>query len=104
VVACLDAPPSDDGETKAGGSTAPHRIYNLGNSRSEPLMRLIALLEAACGKPAKLDMQPIQPGDVPETFADISVTQADLMFAPTTTIDVGVPRFVSWYRDYKGVT
>jgi UDP-glucuronate 4-epimerase len=103
VLACHDAPPPDDGEKKAGGSLAPHRLYNIGNSRSEELTRLIALIETACGRKAELEMRPLQPGDVPETYADISAIQADLGFAPTTPIDVGVPRFVDWYREYAGV-
>lgn len=100
VVACLDSPPVDDGSVKAGGSTAPHALYNIGNSRSEDLMRVVQLLEEATGKQALLDPQPMQPGDVKDTFADISAIERDLGFAPTTTIDEGVPRFVSWYRDY----
>jgi UDP-glucuronate 4-epimerase len=100
VIACLDAPPADDGETKAGGSNAPHALYNIGNSRSEDLMRLVALLEREIGRKALLDPQPMQVGDVRETFADISAIERDLGFEPATTIDEGVPRFVAWYRDY----
>jgi UDP-glucuronate 4-epimerase len=100
VIACLDSPPADDGSTKAGGSSAPHALYNIGNSRSEDLMRVVELLEQATGKKALLDPQPMQPGDVKDTFADISAIERDLGFQPTTTIDEGVPRFVSWYREY----
>ena len=103
VIACLDHPPADDGEAKAGGSTAPHAIYNIGNSRSEDLMRVVELLEQETGRKAVPDPQPMQPGDVKETFADISAIERDLGFKPTTTIDEGVPRFVAWYRDYHGV-
>ncbi|WP_157215705.1 NAD-dependent epimerase/dehydratase family protein [Flavisphingomonas formosensis] len=102
VVAALDNPPPDDGAEKAGGSRAPHRLYNIGNHRSEELTKVISLIETACGREALRDYQPIQPGDVPATYADISAIQRDLGFAPTTTIDVGVPAFVSWYRDYHG--
>jgi UDP-glucuronate 4-epimerase len=102
IVACHDNPPPDDGTEKAGGSLAPHRLYNIGNSRSEELMHLIALLEAACGRKAILEMRPLQPGDVPETYADISAIGADLGFAPSVSIDAGVPRFVDWYRTYHG--
>jgi UDP-glucuronate 4-epimerase len=102
VVACLDNPPPDDGAAKAGGSVAPHRIYNIGNNRSEELMEMIALVERACGRKAELDLQPMQPGDVPETFADISAIQADLDFEPRTPIAIGVPSFVHWYRAYHG--
>src|SRR5437764_3287425 len=103
VIACLDSPPADDGTTKAGGSTAPHALYNIGNHRSEDLMRIVQLLEGATGKKALLDPQPMQPGDVKDTFADISAIERDLGFAPATRIDEGVPRFVAWYREYHKV-
>jgi UDP-glucuronate 4-epimerase len=103
VLACLDSPPLDDGSVKAGGSTAPHALYNIGNSRSEDLMRVIALLEQATGRKALLDPQPMQPGDVRETYADISAIERDHGFAPATSIDEGVPRFVEWYREYHGL-
>ncbi|GAA0735074.1 SDR family NAD(P)-dependent oxidoreductase [Sphingomonas japonica] len=103
VVAAHDTPPADDGAEKAGGSTGPHALYNIGNNRSEPLGRVIELLEQAIGKPAIRDYQPMQPGDVPRTFADIDAIQRDLGYAPTTGIDVGIPRFVDWYRRYHGV-
>lgn len=100
VIACLDSPPADDGQLKAGGSTSPHAIYNIGNSRSEDLMRVVELLEEATGRKAVLDPQPMQVGDVKETFADISAIERDHGFEPATTIDEGVPRFVEWYREY----
>ena len=103
VLAALDRPPPDDGQAKAGGSVAPHALYNLGNSRSEALMDMIALLETACGRKALLDMQPMQPGDVPETFADIAASRAALGFDPRTPIEEGIPRFVQWYRDYHAI-
>lgn len=98
VLAALDRPPADGGE-----SAPPHRIYNLGNHRSEPLMRFIEVIERACNRKAILDLQPMQPGDAPETFADITTAQADLGFAPRTPIDEGIPRFVQWFREYHGV-
>ena len=103
VVACLDSPPADDGEVKAGGSKGPHAVYNIGNHRSEELGHMIDLIEQACGKTAIRDLQPMQDGDVPATYADITAIQEDLDFNPTTTIDEGVPRFVDWYREYHGV-
>jgi len=103
VVASIDSPPVDDGSVKAGGSTAPHTLYNIGNSRSEDLMRVVELLEQATGRKALLDPQPMQVGDVKETYADISAIERDLGFAPTTRIDDGVPRFVEWYREYHGL-
>jgi len=103
VMAVLDHPPADDGAEKAGGSTQPHALYNIGNNRSEELGRLIEALEAACGRPAVRDYQPMQPGDVVATAADISAIERDLGFQPTTSIEVGIPRFVEWYRGYNGV-
>ena len=100
VVAALDNPPPDDGQEKAGGSVGPHRLYNIGNHRSEELSHMIALIEQACGREAIRNLMPMQPGDVRDTYADISAIQRDLGFQPTTSIDVGVPRFVDWYRSY----
>lgn len=102
VVAALDHPPADNGAAKPGGSHAPHALYNIGNNQPERLMRLIALIEEACGKKAVIDFQPMQPGDVPRTFADIDAIRADLGYQPTTPIDVGIPAFVEWFRAYTG--
>jgi len=104
VIACVDSPAADDGTIKPGGSRGPHRLYNIGNHRSERLMDMIALLEDACGKKAMIELHPMQDGDVRETYADISAISADLGFAPATCIAVGVPKFVSWYRAYHGHT
>ena len=95
VLAALDLPPA------AGGPR--HRLYNLGNHRAEPLMRFIGVIEQALGQKAEIDFQPMQPGDVQATYADIDATQRDLGFQPATTIDEGIPKFVAWYRDYHGV-
>ena len=103
ILASLGSPPVDDGSTKAGGSTSPHAIYNIGNSHSEDLMRLVELIEQATGRKALIDPRAMQPGDVKDTFADISATERDHGFAPTTSIDEGVPRFVAWYREYHGL-
>ena len=103
IVACLDSPPADDGAIKAGGSTSPHALYNIGNNRSEDLMRVVELLEKATGLKALLSPEPMQPGDVKETFADISAIEQDHSFRPTTGIEEGVPRFVDWYREYHKV-
>jgi len=103
VVACLDGPPADDGQAKAGGSTSPHALYNIGNSRSEDLMRVVELLEQEIGRKALLDPKPMQAGDVRETSADISAIERDHGFQPSTSIDEGVPRFVRWYREYHGL-
>ncbi|WP_375395732.1 NAD-dependent epimerase/dehydratase family protein [uncultured Sphingomonas sp.] len=100
VVACLDTPPADDGTEKPGGSRAPHRLFNIGNNRSERLGAVIDLLEAAIGRKAVRNNLPMQPGDVERTFADIDPIRDALGFVPTTAIDVGVPRFIDWYRAY----
>jgi UDP-glucuronate 4-epimerase len=103
VIACLDGPPGDDGEGKAGGSMSPHAVYNIGNHRSEELMRMVGLLEQATGKKAVVDFQPMQAGDVKDSFADISAIQRDHGFEPSTKIDEGVPRFVDWFKSYHGI-
>ena len=95
VVACLDRPPAGPG--------VPFRVYNVGNHRAEPIRRLIEIIEAAVGRTAKIELLPMQTGDVRETFADIEATRRDFGFEPTTSIDVGVPRFVEWYRRHYGV-
>lgn len=100
VIGCLDRPPPDDGQVKPGGSIAPHRLYNLGNSGAEELGTLVAEIEAACGRSAIKQMLPMQPGDVPATYADISPVARDIGFCPITPIAVGIPRFVEWYRVY----
>ncbi len=95
VVAALDRPPVDE----AG---APHRIFNLGNSTPEPLLGMIETLEEALGKKAEKILEPMQPGDVKETFADIEASRRELGFEPTVPISVGIPNFVAWYRAYHG--
>ena len=100
VLAWPDRPPADDGLEKAGGSVKPHALYNIGNNRSEQLLRLIEVLEEACGRKAQLTMLPMQPGDVPATFADITALTRDTGYAPSTPIEVGVPLFVNWFRNY----
>ncbi len=102
VIACIDRPPADDGARKPGGSLGPHAIYNIGNSRSEALMDMVAVIEAACGRPLLREFHPMQPGDVTDTFADISAITRDHGFRPTTSIEAGIPRFVDWYRGWAG--
>lgn len=97
VVAAHDNAPTAD----AG---PPHRVYNIGNHRSEPLMRMISVLEDCLGKKAETIMKPMQMGDVKESFADIEAIRRDLGFEPTTSIDVGVPKFVEWFKEYNGLS
>ncbi|GAB5348760.1 SDR family NAD(P)-dependent oxidoreductase [Alteriqipengyuania sp. 357] len=103
VIACLDAAPADDGSTKPGGSVGPHSIYNIGNNRPEDLMRVIGIIEEACGCKATIDMREMQKGDVPRTFADIDAIAHDHGFAPETSADEGFPRFVDWFRRYHNL-
>ena len=91
----IEHPPADTAGVR-------HRVYNLGNNRSEDLKRFVALLEAALGRKALFEMLPMQPGDVAATYADISESQRDLGFEPKTTIDEGIPRFIAWYRAHHG--
>lgn len=84
-------------------SLAPFRVYNIGNNRPVELMSLIAILEKALGKKAEVNLLPMQSGDVPATYADIDDLTRDVGFRPSTPIEVGVARFVDWYRAYHCV-
>ncbi len=86
-----------------GSSSAPYKLYNIGNNQPVELMRLIEILEQCLGREAKKNWLPMQPGDIPETFADVSDLETDVGFRPRILIEVGVPRFVEWYRNYFGV-
>ena len=77
-----------------------HQVYNLGNSKSESLLEFIKLIEKNLNKKAKKNFLPLQPGDVPATFADISESTKDLKFAPKTKIKEGIPRFIEWFKKY----
>jgi len=79
---------------------APYRLYNIGNNRPTNLMGFIHVLESAIGKKAELNMLPLQPGDVLETYADIDDLVKAVGFHPTTSIEEGLPKFVKWYREY----
>jgi UDP-glucuronate 4-epimerase len=83
-----------------GTSRAPWRVYNIGNNNPVELMQLIATIEAHLGKEAVKTMLPMQPGDVPATYADVQDLVADVGFSPATPIETGVSRFVQWYREY----
>lgn len=96
VLSVLDEPPADDGGV-------PHRVYNVGNDRPESLGAYVGVLEQAIGRKAKIEYAPMQPGDVEETWADISGLRRDHGFKPRTTIAEGIPRFVAWYRDHYGI-
>lgn len=82
-----------------GTSMAPYRLYNIGNNRPVELMHVIGTLERVLGITAEKEMLPLQPGDVPATYADISDLACDVGFRPSTPIETGIERFVAWYRD-----
>ena len=97
VIGCVYKPPADN------GVDAPHRVYNIGNNRSERLTRFVELIEETIGKKAEIEYAPMQPGDVKETCADISDTRRDFGFEPKTPIDIGIPRFIEWFCEYHNV-
>ena len=97
VMATMANPP------EGRGGAAPHRVYNIGNNRPEPLMHFIAVIEDAVGRKAVVQMAPMQPGDVKETYADISAIQRDIGFSPKTPLEAGIPRFVEWYLKYHNL-
>jgi UDP-glucuronate 4-epimerase len=87
-----------------GTSFVPHRVYNIGNNNPVELMELIRLVEENLGKTAEKNYLPLQPGDVPATFADIDALRDAVGFVPSTTLAEGVKRFVAWYREYYGAS
>jgi len=92
------APPA--GELDPATSAAPWRIYNIGNNTSVEISRLVELLEQEFGRKAKTELVPMQPGDVPETRADVDDLMRDVGFRPATPIEEGVPRFAAWFREF----
>lgn len=97
VLATLDKPPAQE------AGKAPHRVLNLGNTRSENLMDFVRIIEKELGKKADLEMKEMQSGDVRDTFADIAETTKITGYKPKTTIAEGVPKFIAWYKDYYKV-
>ena len=88
------------GTRSAMDNNYPCEVFNLGNHKSENLMDMIGIIENSLGIKAKIDFQPMQPGDVPESFADIDKSTEMLSYIPTTDINEGIPRFTTWYKDY----
>lgn len=86
-----------------GSSRGPYRLYNIGNNNPVDLMKFIEILEDCLGKKAGKNLLPMQPGDVPATFADVDDLVRDVGFKPSTSLDAGIQRFVDWYRSYYGV-
>lgn len=96
--------PAWSGETPdPGTSAAPWRVYNIGNSNPVQLLRYIEVLEECLGKKATKNLLPIQPGDVPDTYADVEALKQDVGYQPATPVEVGVRHFVNWYLDYYAV-
>ena len=88
-------------ESDAGHqSSAPYRVYNIGNHQPVELARYIEVLEAKLGRKAEKILLPMQPGDVPDTYADVEELSRDTGYSPSTPIEVGIGRFVDWYRDF----
>jgi UDP-glucuronate 4-epimerase len=107
VVRALDHVPSgnaawDSDAPDPGTSRGPYRLYNIGNSRPVELRRYIEVLEACLGRKAEQYLLPLQPGDVPDTWADVDDLERDVGYRPETTVETGVARFVEWYLDYYG--
>jgi len=108
IVRVLDRPPKGDARWSGknpdpGSSVAPYKIYNIGNNDPVKLLDFISAIEKATGRQARKRMLPIQPGDVPATYADVKDLIADTGYRPDTPIEEGVERFVAWYREFYGV-
>ena len=108
IVLALDRPPSANVDWSGRApdpatSLAPYRLFNIGNEDSVELLRYIEVLEQELGCKAQLDMLPLQPGDVPDTEADVSELFAATGYRPRVSVEEGVSRFVAWYRDYNGL-
>jgi UDP-glucuronate 4-epimerase len=105
VVRVLDRPAEPDpdwqGDTPdSATSRAPYRLYNIGNNRPVELLHYIETLEACLGREAEKQLLPLQPGDVPDTYADVDDLVAAFDYRPRTTVEEGIARFVDWYRGY----
>lgn len=108
VARVLDRVPAPDPDWSGdrpdpASSAAPYRLYNIGNTQPVALLDMIAVLERALGREAQKIFRDLQPGDVPETYADVAELEAAVGFHPTTPIEIGIPRFVEWYRGFYGV-
>jgi UDP-glucuronate 4-epimerase len=108
VIAVLDKPAEPDPDWSAAApdpatSAAPYRMFNIGNNRPVELTRYIEVLEECLGMQAQKELLPMQPGDVPDTYADVDALVDHVGYRPETPVEVGVKRFVEWYRDFYGV-
>jgi UDP-glucuronate 4-epimerase len=108
VIRVIDRPPQGNPDWTGAApdpssSKAPYKIYNIGNSSPVELMDFIEAVEKALGKQAQKNMLPIQPGDVPATWADVSDLIEDLEYQPNTSIQDGVERFITWYKEFYSI-
>lgn len=108
IVRLTDRPPQGNPDWSGdrpdpSSSAAPWKIYNIGNNNPEELLHVVSLLEKEFGRTAAREMLPMQPGDVPATYADIDDLARDIGFRPATTIEDGIARFAKWYRDYHNL-
>jgi UDP-glucuronate 4-epimerase len=108
VIRVIDKPAAPDpkwtgNSPDSATSYAPWRVYNIGNNNPVKLMRYIEVLEQCLGKKAKLDLMPMQPGDVPATYANTDLLDEAVGFKPATTVEVGIARFVEWYKQYYSI-
>lgn len=108
VIRTLDRVPGPDPNydplaPTPASSSAPYRVYNIGNHQPVQLLRYIEVLEDCLGRKAERNLLPLQPGDVPDTYADVEALQRDTGYSPATSIEVGVRRFVDWYRGFYAV-
>jgi UDP-glucuronate 4-epimerase len=99
VIRVLDRPPIIAASAHPEAIRPPYRLYNIGNNQPVELLRFIEVLEDCLGMSAKKNLLPLQPGDVLETYADIDDLVRDVGFQPSTPVEVGLPRFVNWYRE-----
>jgi UDP-glucuronate 4-epimerase len=108
IVRLMDHPPRGDAQWSSdkpdpGSSAAPWKVYNIGNNNPEELMHVVSVLEKEFGRVAEKEMLPMQPGDVPATYADVDDLMRDVGFRPSTTIEDGIARFAKWYREYHNL-
>jgi UDP-glucuronate 4-epimerase len=108
VVRVLARPPTPDPDWDADApvantSSAPYRLYNIGNHQPVELLHFIRVIEQCTGRKAQMNMRPAQPGDVLTTYADVEDLTRDTGFRPSTTIEKGLAQFVAWYRDYYSI-
>lgn len=96
-------PEFDPAHTSPARSSAPYRLYNIGNNQPIELLKYIEVLESCLGIEAEKNMLPMQPGDVPDTFADVSELISDVQYQPSTPVEVGVAKFVEWYTDFYDI-